>query len=463
MDEQFQPPRHDTSDMPPLIPQTSNLKRTSAGVVLSWILIIGAIAFVFLQTQTDFSKTESVETPGNFAPDFSLRMPGKYIVGINSLLGRQFALKSLDQMAQNLQKDQNIRNQLCFVPVLAEVSGRESALDDLERLRTNSAAGGIKDELQSFQDLYEHDGTRLSEQQRNAIEKCGWFGRLALSHDKDASDPEREAALKSAIRTVFVMGILSMAVVAGLISGLILLTIAVVFWSKGRLRGRLAIPETPHPSLLESFAVYIAGFMAFPALIALLAPRFSLGASILAILCIIFSIFWPRIRGANWKEYRMAIGWHRGRGFFREIGCGIVGYLAGLPLLVLALAFVLLLSRLTTGATPAHPIVDQVNRDTFFFIFVLACVWAPVIEETFFRGMLFGYLRRRHSWVFSSVLSALLFALVHPQGLLGLPAIGTIGFIMSAIREWRGSLIASMSAHALNNGSVTLLLILTLD
>jgi membrane protease YdiL (CAAX protease family) len=77
--------------------------------------------------------------------------------------------------------------------------------------------------------------------------------------------------------------------------------------------------------------------------------------------------------------------------------------------------------------------------------------------------VLFGYFRRHVSWIASGILSALLFAMIHPQGWLGAPAIGMIGFTLSALREWRGSLIASMSAHALNNASVMLLLILVLN
>jgi membrane protease YdiL (CAAX protease family) len=395
--------------------------------------------------------------------DLSLQITGKSIVGINSLLGQRVDLKNLEQMAKNLQNDQNIRNQLCYVTVLAEVSGREYALAELARLRTNSVTGGFKGDLRSFQQLYEYNAESLDAEQRNTIERYEWFGRLALSQGKAYSNPERKAVLNSAYRTVFATIILSMAVVTGVLTGLVLLAAAVVFWSKGRLRGQLVIPETPGPSLLEAFAIYITGFMALPALVALSAPGFLTGASILSVCLGIFAIFWPRIREANWKEYRKAIGWHRGRGFFREVGCGIAGYLAGLPLLALAAVFVLLLSKYTTGATPSHPIVNQLNRNTFHILLVLACVWAPVIEETFFRGVLFGYLRRRFSWVFSGVISAVLFALVHPQGLLGVPVIGMIGFTMSAIREWRGSLIASMSAHALNNGSALLFLIMILD
>jgi membrane protease YdiL (CAAX protease family) len=145
------------------------------------------------------------------------------------------------------------------------------------------------------------------------------------------------------------------------------------------------------------------------------------------------------------------------------MGAGIVGYLAGLPLLALALIPVLLLSR-STGTVPSHPIVNEISRDPVSLIIIigLACLWAPVVEETFFRGTLYGYLRRRWHWSIAGIGTGFLFAVLHPQGWIAVPLLGTIGFILSTIREWRSSIIASMTAHAMNNGTVLILTIFML-
>jgi membrane protease YdiL (CAAX protease family) len=42
------------------------------------------------------------------------------------------------------------------------------------------------------------------------------------------------------------------------------------------------------------------------------------------------------------------------------------------------------------------------------------------------------------------------------------PTLGAIGFCFATAREWRGSIIAPAVAHALNNGAVTVLLVLML-
>ena len=57
---------------------------------------------------------------------------------------------------------------------------------------------------------------------------------------------------------------------------------------------------------------------------------------------------------------------------------------------------------------------------------------------------------------------ALLFAAIHPQGWVGVPVLTGIAMSFAFIREWRGSIVAPVVAHALNNGAVTLLLVLIL-
>jgi hypothetical protein len=95
------------------------------------------------------------------------------------------------------------------------------------------------------------------------------------------------------------------------------------------------------------------------------------------------------------------------------------------------------------------------------FIYFLACVWAPVFEESMFRGALFNHLRARHGWWVSASIVGLLFAAIHPQGWTTIPILGGIGMVLCALREWRSSLIASMAAHALSNGTVITLALLT--
>ena len=60
------------------------------------------------------------------------------------------------------------------------------------------------------------------------------------------------------------------------------------------------------------------------------------------------------------------------------------------------------------------------------------------------------------------LISAFIFAVIHPQGLTAVPAIMALGATFALIREWRGSIIASATAHALNNSLMISLLVLML-
>ena len=92
---------------------------------------------------------------------------------------------------------------------------------------------------------------------------------------------------------------------------------------------------------------------------------------------------------------------------------------------------------------------------------VFVCAIAPMAEEFFFRGFLFGVLRNipwrvgRHDlgpWV-ASVLVALLFGLAHlgSAPLVYLPPLAFLGFVLCLMRWRTGSLYPCMALHSANN------------
>jgi membrane protease YdiL (CAAX protease family) len=143
------------------------------------------------------------------------------------------------------------------------------------------------------------------------------------------------------------------------------------------------------------------------------------------------------------------------------MACGAAGYLAGLPIMALGLVASALISK-WTGADPTHPIAREINGDPWriVLLLILASVWAPITEELMFRGSLFAHLRERWGWWPSALLVSLVFAIIHPQGLAALPALGSIAMVLAGIREWRGSILGCMTAHAINNTLVLMTLVL---
>ncbi len=78
-----------------------------------------------------------------------------------------------------------------------------------------------------------------------------------------------------------------------------------------------------------------------------------------------------------------------------------------------------------------------------------------------FRGVLYRHLRdatggagRVLSVVLSAAPSALVFAIIHPQGWVAVPALMALAVSFSLAREWRGTLIPCMIVHGISNGVV---------
>jgi membrane protease YdiL (CAAX protease family) len=198
---------------------------------------------------------------------------------------------------------------------------------------------------------------------------------------------------------------------------------------------------------------------------------------------LVLLLFWPVLRGMPWERFRGELGWHRGRGVWREIGCGILGYLAGLPI-YFGMAVIVLAANLIAEAVkkaaaggktppevplPDNKVFDLVTGANGWMLLLLASlivIWAPIVEESVFRGALFRHLRQRlrgpGGLIASVVLVAAAFGIAHAYVLVGVIMVATLGGIFAAMRDWRGSLIAPMTAHCLHNSMVLLLLLTVL-
>lgn len=219
-------------------------------------------------------------------------------------------------------------------------------------------------------------------------------------------------------------------------------------------------PQGPTGVYIEAFAVWLIVYLFGSVLVhswvesdgSLAIRMLPLGG---AFIC---GLFWTILRGIKWDSICQDIGLHRGRGVLRELVAGLGGYLACLPLVALTLVLVLFLQRLT-HQDASHPIQQMLGEVHPVWIYLLAAVFAPVTEEVMFRGLLFTHLRSRMGVMSSGLINGLIFAAIHPQGWIAIPTLCTIALILSWIREWRGSLIGPMMAHAFNNAVVVTILL----
>lgn len=111
-------------------------------------------------------------------------------------------------------------------------------------------------------------------------------------------------------------------------------------------------------------------------------------------------------------------------------------------------------------------------------IFVVV-LFAPAVEETIFRGAIFGGLRRlvallfarppesgngkageTTSFILAALASSAFFSLLHLDPVL-LPTILVLAIALCTLYRWTGSLIAPFAAHATFNSFATLLIVLS--
>ncbi|HSR53709.1 MAG TPA: type II CAAX endopeptidase family protein, partial [Acidobacteriota bacterium] len=302
------------------------------------------------------------------------------------------------------------------------------------------------------------------EQRQRLLDRHGWYARLALQQGGD----ETVSVDAQIWRTTLTLLAAGLGLILAGLGGFVLLIAAVLQYSRGHLRLHFRTQRSESQTLRRPLLEAIVLFL--PLLLLL-----TLGAELVGFLTgtppltafflwgAILAPLWPLARGVSRRQLKQALGWHRGRGTAWEILSGVAGYLAGLPIMAVGLIISLYLSQIF-GVQPTHPAALEALSGSLWQviqIFLLACVWAPVVEESVFRGALFSHLRLRYSALASALLSGVIFAAIHPQGLAALPILGSIGLVLALIREWRGSLIASMTAHALNNFvALTLVLLL---
>jgi membrane protease YdiL (CAAX protease family) len=353
--------------------------------------------------------------------------------------------------------------------------------------------------------LFYHPGVNDADAQW-LEEKLGWVGAMALvpsmsettlkQHEEAAGQlgpvmleqyrQGREAMLNGAMRTLIITLSAVCAVILLLTLGFIALPIFLLIWAAGMFRIGLK-PGIAHGGVYaETFALWLV-FYGGLLIGGELMPHDLVPIVVRGVLAMPLSlvvVIWPVLRGIPWRQVRQDIGWTLGRQPLLEPLCGFACYIVNVPLVVggfivtvvLAAGYALLQQQIAGGggepAPPSHPVLEQLAHPdwpSLLLFFFLLSVVAPVVEETMFRGFLHRHLRevfftRRPflGGLATALTVNIIFAAVHPQGLLFVPVLTALACGFSVAREWRGTLIPSMVAHGTNNFLVGLLAVLLL-
>ncbi len=483
------PPTHDAEFLPdpafdarPAAIDPEHLRDPgSAGAgMLAWLAIAGCVGLILLLHA--LAGAGPAESPENPTPtDGVLKLMARYSVGAMELAGASGVGGQADTLREQLidtvegaavSRDDHFRAALLSFGAGDDDAARR-LLDDALVIDENSADKALPEYLAEDADrlraLIADGPDSLTPADRVALlDHHGWFAEYALTRGLEPNDPARRAAIAPATRVLAAMLTLATLAGGGLLVGVVLLVVLIMKRAAGRLPSRYVPPAAGGSVFLETFAIFLVAFLFVQAIGGFFAGLTGFDPTPALLWLMPLVLLWPIVRGASRVQVKYAVGLHRGNGFVREVTAGMVGYLAGLPIVALGFLATLILGALMSavsgpGAPPSHPIVQQAGSTGIWPIvslYLLASVWAPIVEESVFRGALFHHLRGRMRALASAAMVGFVFAIIHPQGVLLVPPLMALGIVFSMIREWRGSLIGPMAAHAVHNAVlVTVLLV----
>ncbi len=460
---------------------------------LAWIVVIGLTGFMMLTAVLVRGEQRQAETTKGelLAPILA----GKIVVGLREL-GIESKSQQIAEMPEQFLPQLNagpIEQRLCFAILTSEIKSATDGLQALDDLKENTTKADFQYNekqvrLESilrnvFQQNSEGQELDLPDNDQEFLtSEIPWFGSLALN-PKQGGVGQRQQILD---KTKWSMNFALFFFLGGglcFLIGIGLFFMFLVKMFRGTLKHRMVDNSKYGPVYIETFAVWFLLFVGISFFVgSQIESKVGLSVITLMMGLPLLALAWPVIRGVSLPELLDDVGL-KPCNPLKEMLAGIVAYLALLPLLsvglILSVIVMAMLELFKSGGGVAsefaprgvpHPIANEAFggdlTSVFMLIFVMACVLAPLTEEIMFRGVLYRNLRdsSRHMYrvgsiCFAALLSSVIFAAIHPQGIAGLPVLTALAFGFCLVRQWRGSLIAPITMHALHNGLASATLI----
>jgi len=500
--------------------ESTETESLSRGGIIAWLTIVAVMAAMI--GLTAFSRSsEEARTEATASDLFPVQLQGRSIVGQKSFLGGSKSSKKNDDEDDSDREDGDedkkkttrpgtpvpdalndgtYEQRLCYVLLVNENNGANEAAEKLNELDEKAEDAGfeLNEDQARLRNIVgtliesrqngDPDAASLAGDDREFLKtKLGWIGELALVPEGTRNKETRKELLSEASWS---MGVTMAAMGLGLLTlmaGFALAVFFAVLFGTKKLQPKFVTRGKSMNIYVETFALWMIFFFVGPQVTAF-AVKLS-GLEMTTTMDMIVSIgffvgslivlIYPIMRGISFGQLCDDIGW-KAKGGFVDILVSPVNYIAGTPLMVVGLICVVVLTLVATMLTPekpfwtgvaaGHPIQNIIADGQWMgivYVVLMACVAAPIVEETMFRGVLYRHLRelsggwaRWGSVLFSSVFNGLIFAAIHPQGFVAIPLLTCLAINFSLAREWRDSLIAPMIMHGINNGAVTAMMLL---
>lgn len=455
--------------------------------VIAWFVVT---IFSLLIMVGSMMVASDVQSDGAPQLPINHELTGRVLIGANQMLDGERGGMLMNQAMP--MRTGPFLDQLAHVVLQSELIDAPTAIDALEELKATSQEDLPRTEAET--EVAELVGVLLfaaasgeradalpMEQRAKFDDALGIYG--AYLHARATGDRDALLTLEQQAKGVVIGAIFfGLWFLAFFAIGIVVILVLVIRLLMRSLTLHLTTAGASSKSIyIETFAVWLFLHIAFQAVGGWLTPKSwgiegSLLIALIASFSTLIALFWPCIRGVSFAQVRQDCGLVGGRSWFIEVLAGFATYASALPILLVGVVLSAILGVIVTFLfgempPPSHPIQDAIGDSLLgiVLIYLVACVAAPVVEEIMFRGVLYRYCRdgtRRMAWILSFGISALLssfiFAAIHPQGITFIPILGALAVAFCIGREWRGSLIAPITAHAISNGVVMTLNVVVL-
>ncbi|MDB4766740.1 CPBP family intramembrane metalloprotease [bacterium] len=382
---------------------------------------------------------------------------------------------------------------LCNVGIINEVKGPEEALEYLDKLDEKVAKhdfdrsenqlemeSSVRSLMENYRDGNLSADVLTEDQKQQLKDRLGFSGELLLNPPNSKTAGRARLVNQSQTTAIaMIVGVIS--AVLFFLFGIVALLFILTYVMTGSSPAQFIPQNNAHNAYVETFALWLFAFFGVQILVRHLEllttntqrliahPLFFFGSLIV--------LLWPILRGVPASKMLADIGWTPKK-FFRNTFLSVPSYAAWLPAVLVGFFFVFVLSsfvprsvtagEFTVPVVPGHPAQEMLaGGDVLTWVtwVIAACIAAPIVEETMFRGVLYRHLRglsmkygNAYSIALSALVNGFIFASLHPQGILAVPLLTTVAIGFSLVREWRDSLWTSILMHAFNNLVATLVM-----
>ncbi len=147
------------------------------------------------------------------------------------------------------------------------------------------------------------------------------------------------------------------------------------------------------------------------------------------------------------------------RSFTMPMGCTFSALLL-IASYVVRIVYALIINMLGIKVAPQEVLMQlDLHGEGFVLALLVVGVIVPIAEEIFFRGFLYGGLRKRAGVVGAMIVSTLFFTALHLSVGLFIP-IFVLGLFLAYLYEYTGSLYPGILLHSANNAFALILLYL---